>query len=128
MEKPGNDSSKDSRDKWVTIDRLCDAYEASLQEGRVERAPFFVGIPTNWRDQLSQEFDAIDAAYQDAGDTCKRTVQEGALQDPSSRRLPKPNLTNNLPRPAQKSSWLGRFEVKERLGSGATGSVWRARR
>ena len=117
-------SSNDSRDKWITIDRLCDAYEASLQNGRVERAPFLAGVPADWRDQLSNELDAIDAAYQDSKETREESVQSSSEKE--STRFYSASVAA-LSAPGGKNGWLGRFEVKERLGTGATGSVWRAR-
>ncbi|MEL6104825.1 MAG: WD40 repeat domain-containing serine/threonine-protein kinase [Planctomycetota bacterium] len=138
METPGNNPSTDSREKWIAIDRLCDAYEASLQEGEVERAPFLAGVPVEWREQLTHEFDAIDASYRDAKETTEDiphlATRDRPDHDPTEfewsenpRRLPNIGSLASLVDEESKTAWLGRFEVKERLGSGATGSVWRAR-
>ncbi|MCD0463221.1 WD40 repeat domain-containing serine/threonine protein kinase [Roseiconus lacunae] len=123
---PANDPVEDSREKWITIDRLCDAYEASLQEGRAERAPFLVGVPPSWRDQLTQELDAIDAAYRDAKETREQTVT-ASPGEVGSRRLPKQSRLAELATLDSDKVWLGRFEIRKRLGTGATGSVWCAR-
>ncbi|MCO8121441.1 WD40 repeat domain-containing serine/threonine-protein kinase [Stieleria sp. TO1_6] len=117
---------KDSRDKWITIDRLCDAYEASLQAGEVERAPFLAGVPLDWRDQLAHELDAIDAAYNDAKETREQTLKAPA-DDAGSRRLPTRGRLAELATLDSDKVWLGRFEIRKRLGAGATGSVWCAR-
>ncbi|MCS7467231.1 serine/threonine-protein kinase [Stieleria sp. ICT_E10.1] len=119
-------SAEDSREKWITIDRLCDAYEASLQEGEVERAPFLAGVPKDWRTQLTQELDAIDAAYRDAEETRDQTVKVPA-SDLNSRRLPTSSRLAELATLDRDKVWLGRFEIRKRLGTGATGSVWCAR-
>ncbi|MEO1528017.1 MAG: WD40 repeat domain-containing serine/threonine protein kinase [Planctomycetota bacterium] len=139
MNSPGNEPSTDSREKWITIDRLCDAYEASLQDGSVERAPFLAGVPTEWREQLSSEFDAIDASYRDAKETTEDVPHAAKPHPPldaseleldwstNPHRLPNLSKLAAIVDSGKKAGWLGRFEVKERLGSGATGSVWRAR-
>ncbi|MCC9600240.1 WD40 repeat domain-containing serine/threonine-protein kinase [Stieleria sp. JC731] len=116
----------DSREKWITIDRLCDAYEASLQEGHTERAPFLAGVPSGWRDQLMHELDAIDAAYRDAKETREQTVT-ASPGEIGSRRLPKQSRLAELATLDSNKVWLGRFEIRKRLGTGATGSVWCAR-
>ncbi|QEG01708.1 Serine/threonine-protein kinase PrkC [Stieleria maiorica] len=123
---PQGGSAEDSREKWITIDRLCDAYEASLQEGEVERAPFLAGVPKDWRAQLTQELDAIDAAYRDAEETCDQTVKVPA-NELNSRRLPTSSRLAELATLDRDKVWLGRFEIRKRLGTGATGSVWCAR-
>lgn len=117
---------EDSRDKWITIDRLCDAYEASLQEGSVERGPFLAGVPADWREQLTRELDAIDAAYRDAEETREQTLKADA-DEPCSRRLPTRGRLAELATLDSNRVWLGRFEIRKRLGTGATGSVWCAR-
>ncbi|KAA5547169.1 protein kinase [Roseiconus nitratireducens] len=114
----------ESREKWITIDRLCDAYEASLQDGRVERAPFLAGVPDAWRDQLGAELDAIDAAYRDAAETRAGTAIDA---DSGGHRLGTPGNVSKLASLGSKKVWLGRFEIKQRLGTGSTGSVWCAR-
>lgn len=124
--EPTNQSAGDSREKWITIDRLCDAYEASLQEGRAERAPFLAGVPVGWREQLMQELDAIDAAYRDAKETREQTVT-ASPGEVGSRRLPKQSRLAELATLDSNKVWLGRFEIRKRLGTGATGSVWCAR-
>ena len=123
---PHGGSAEDSREKWITIDRLCDAYEASLQEGEVERAPFLAGVPKDWRTQLTQELDAIDAAYRDAEETRDQTVKVPA-SELHSRRLPTSSRLAELATLDRDKVWLGRFEIRKRLGTGATGSVWCAR-
>lgn len=123
---PTSGSPDDSREKWIAIDRLCDAYEASLQEGAVERAPFLAGVPVDWRDQLMRELDAIDAAYRDAEETREQTLKADA-DEPCSRRLPTRSRLAELATLDSNKIWLGRFEIRKRLGTGATGSVWCAR-
>lgn len=123
---PQGGSQDDSREKWITIDRLCDAYEASLQEGDVERAPFLAGVPRDWRDQLGQELDAIDAAYRDAEETREQTLRVPP-SEAESRRLPTTGRLAELATLDRDKIWLGRFEIRKRLGTGATGSVWCAR-
>ncbi|WP_182866706.1 WD40 repeat domain-containing serine/threonine protein kinase [Stieleria mannarensis] len=123
---PPGGSAEDSREKWITIDRLCDAYEASLQQGEVERAPFLAGVPKDWRVQLTHELDAIDAAYRDAEETCDQTVKVPA-NELHSRRLPTNSRLAELATLDRDKVWLGRFEIRKRLGTGATGSVWCAR-
>ncbi|MCA9137540.1 MAG: protein kinase [Planctomycetales bacterium] len=124
--EPHGSSSEDSREKWIAIDRLCDAYEASLQEGEVERAPFLAGVPHDWRDQLKHELDAIDAAYRDAEETREQTVKVPPTEA-NSRRLPTSGRLAELATLDRDKIWLGRFEIRKRLGTGATGSVWCAR-
>lgn len=124
--EPHGGSSEDSREKWITIDRLCDAYEASLQEGDVERAPFLAGVPHDWRPQLKHELDAIDAAYRDAEETREQTLKVPSTEA-NSRRLPTTGRLAELGTLDRDKIWLGRFEIRKRLGSGATGSVWCAR-
>lgn len=123
---PDPNGSKESRDKWITIDRLCDEYEASLQEGNVERAPFLAGVPKAWREELSGELDAIDAAYEDADETREQTLRAGPGEI-CRRRLPTRAKLKELATLDRDTVWLGRFEIRKRLGSGATGSVWCAR-
>jgi serine/threonine protein kinase/WD40 repeat protein len=122
----GKPSSEDSREMWITIDRLCDAYEAALQEGPVDRAAFLAGVRTAWREHLREELDAIDAAYRDAQETHQETLK-ATPDEYCSRRLPSTGRLAELANLDARKVWLGRFEIHERLGSGATGSVWRAR-
>lgn len=117
-------STGDSKEKWITIDRLCDAYEAALQDGSVERAPFLAGVPSSWREELVRELDAIDSAYRDSEETHEDTL---ASSIGSKARARGASDFVGLPKLESKSVWLGRFEIQKRLGSGATGSVWSAR-
>ncbi|MEO1617742.1 MAG: serine/threonine-protein kinase, partial [Planctomycetota bacterium] len=119
-------SSQDSRDKWIAIDRLCDEYEASLQDGNVDRAPFLVGVPKSWRGELSDELDAIDAAYREAEETREQTLKESP-KEAGGRRTPRPGQLDELAKLDRDKVWLGRFEIRKRLGTGATGTVWCAR-
>lgn len=121
-----SESAEDSRDKWIAIDRLCDAYEAGLQEGDVQRAPFLAGVPQDWRKQLTNELDAIDAAYRDARETHEQTLKVPANES-AGRRLPTKGRLAELATLDSNKVWLGRFEIRQRLGTGATGSVWCAR-
>ena len=117
MKGPDPDSaggaSDDSRDKWIMIDRLCDAYEASLQEGKVERAPFLAGVPPDWRDQLSIELDAIDAAYRGMGDTRNDSLDSADDPDVYVGRVPLSDAVSQLVaigsgKSSDEGVWLGR--------------------
>ena len=124
---PNGGASDDSREKWITIDRLCDAYEASLQSGDAERAAYLAGVPSEWREHLTAELDAIDAAYRDAAETHEQTVETSTF-DSSRPVLPKTtSRLTELTSLSSNKAWLGRFEIQKRLGTGATGSVWCAR-
>ena len=111
MNSGKHEPSEDSREKWITIDRLCDAYEASLQEGDVERAAFLAGVPPTWRDQLTHELDAIDAAYRDAEETREQTLK-ATPDEPCSRRLPTQSRLAELATLDSSKVWLGRFEIR----------------
>lgn len=105
--------SSDSHEKWGTIDHLCDAYEAARQRGKPDRNEYLTGIPEAWKPLLAAELDAIDDAY--------NSMQLSGAANPESPVTEKPDASIHVG-----SVWLNRFEIKECLGSGGNGNVWRA--
>ena len=110
----------DSGEMWRAIDLVCDAYEAARKSGTPSLDEYLSSVPSVWQSHLKLELEAIDRIYSDLDGSSQPQMQI-AGEDQSSGEF-----DSSDPTISRGQVWRNRFEIKERLGMGAAGTVWLA--
>jgi len=110
----------DSGEMWRAIDLICDAFESARKSGTPNLDEYLTSIPEAWQSHLKLELEAIDRSYATLD---SNSEPETRLPDDSGSSH---EFTSSESAISAGQLWRNRFEIKERLGFGAAGTVWLA--
>ena len=113
------------RERWETVDRVCDAYEAARRRGPADPLRYLDDVPEGWRPELLTELKAIDDEYAGQPDGGRDESFADAESRGGERDRPEDQtraLGGGVPIPELPD----RFEVRGRVGGGGYADVFRA--
>lgn len=134
LEPPGGDNESSDLSVALQVDSLCDAFELSWKEGQRPDLKSYLQTTSVPAQTLFVELVLIDIAYRQKSGESPRLEEYASLFPEFSNALEGITVPTRQSKQsaeevtvkASEFSRLGHFELRERLGEGAFGVVWKA--